>query len=534
MKSGHSLIPAIILLSLVFASCDDNPEEISDTSAPAISVTMPPGSSVTGVVNISAMLEDLSEEVYVKILVDGVVKKEGSAKSIAFELDTRTLSDGAHTVTVIATDLEGNSSQVEMPLVVRNTLLTIHVSDHYIDDNTDIYYIISRNDGTLITYEQAQNGQTITIPTPEGFNPDSTFVVTQFWHSGVEGSYLINLSSIYAGVHAGEYGLPDPQESRTVIGQHGFIVSETPHGYVEFAGTNMASSYGWGGGKSTFYVNMFAESSDVLFYTYAGSGTRPSYLYKPEIHSGGQTTFNFPDLPLMNDHAVTLKEAASEYSVTIHGYHDDLKKRQRVYTDNIVREVTAIPAYYPASIFPNYFTVLSARSSDLVYGYTSYGTTPPTEFKYIQAHPGGVVYEDRRIETKATGNFDFACASSLKLKYEESLLTIRSTYVYLPSDKRHVVLPTLPQATLDLGQPSVETIDFDWLYVYDVESVQSADDYSAQVVFSHDGKFLNDRPQVNASFNSAEAANGRVATVKNKLPAKLQAVLDRYLLQHQP
>ncbi len=94
----------------------------ADITAPTVSVSAPSG-SVSGVVSLSATASDNVGVVGVQFLVDSVaVGAEDTTSPYAVSFDTRTVSNGTHTVTALARDIAGNTTMsAPVTITVANT-----------------------------------------------------------------------------------------------------------------------------------------------------------------------------------------------------------------------------------------------------------------------------------------------------------------------------------------------------------------------------------------------------------------------------
>ena len=83
-----------------------------DTTPPSASVTAPAqGASVSGVVTLQAAAEDNVQVAGVRFLVDGgAIGSEDTSAPYSAGLDTRTLSNGSHTIAALARDGSGNQA----------------------------------------------------------------------------------------------------------------------------------------------------------------------------------------------------------------------------------------------------------------------------------------------------------------------------------------------------------------------------------------------------------------------------------------
>jgi hypothetical protein len=94
-----------------------------DTEPPSLSVTSPAdNATVWGVVNVAGTAGDNADLDRVEVQVDaGAFAPAAGLTNWTYSLDTRSLPDGPHDITVRATDQEGNERSVSIGVVVDNT-----------------------------------------------------------------------------------------------------------------------------------------------------------------------------------------------------------------------------------------------------------------------------------------------------------------------------------------------------------------------------------------------------------------------------
>lgn len=96
--------------------------QVLDGTPPALSFS--PGSPLAGTAHLSAAATDASGVQGLTLQVDGLHIAAAPGASIAFNLDTTTLADGAHVLTATATDTAGNVATVPATVQVQNSAAT--------------------------------------------------------------------------------------------------------------------------------------------------------------------------------------------------------------------------------------------------------------------------------------------------------------------------------------------------------------------------------------------------------------------------
>jgi hypothetical protein len=92
-----------------------------DTTAPNVSFTSPTsGASVSGLVSVQITANDNVGVISVTLSVDGVLFGGDNTAPYSFSWDTRSLSNGTHTLTATAQDAAGNSRGASVSVTVAN------------------------------------------------------------------------------------------------------------------------------------------------------------------------------------------------------------------------------------------------------------------------------------------------------------------------------------------------------------------------------------------------------------------------------
>lgn len=117
MKNYYYFLLCLIVCSF-FSSCDEDEKE---TIPPVVTITSPNASGkLLKTVTIAASATDDSGIASVKILVDDTLLEEFAEGEVSHEWNTETASDGAHTITVVATDRVGNEGTATLEVEVFN------------------------------------------------------------------------------------------------------------------------------------------------------------------------------------------------------------------------------------------------------------------------------------------------------------------------------------------------------------------------------------------------------------------------------
>lgn len=128
---------------------------VSDTTAPTVSITAPlNGATVSGTISVTATASDNVGVSYTQMRVDSGLWTTDSSSPYAWSLDTTTLSDGSHTISVQAFDAAGNYGTDSISITVDNTpsgtiLVTKDYTGYVAGLEVDYYEIVGVQPGTM-------------------------------------------------------------------------------------------------------------------------------------------------------------------------------------------------------------------------------------------------------------------------------------------------------------------------------------------------------------------------------------------------
>ena len=523
----------LTLSALTIFSCDDS--EAPDTKAPEIIIESPTENQrVARTITIAATAKDRDKEVAMQAFLDGNLLQE-SFDGINVQVDTKTLTEGTHTVKLTAIDKAENASEETYDIEVRNTLFKAQISSNYADEFTKIYFALSKNDGTIISFNEAVNGGSITIPTPADFNPDSTFALTEyFYYYDVSGDYstVVRSTLVSAGLTAGEFQTAEYRISLPKTGSHHINITDVPIQYYSagLTGKNLHSPVGYFGatGTITTDLNMTSNSSDLLFYFRLTDEPGQVYKYINNIADGGSTEFSLTGLPQMPKADVTAKDAVGSFRCYV--YADVENRYFSLYSDEGTFDNGKLPVYYPGTTYSKYiFDLNYTGASGNCFSHTI-GATPPTAFSYVTGSVSNVNYVNRQMKVTATGTFDVATVNGGGGVFDTYTSVYDFYNVSFPNGtKNKVVISNPPTAMADLGFKSPTTFIFTSLMLYDYTGLSGANDYKSKIVFSADKtpRHLRDYISTGSSVTTT-SSGGRISTQNIILPKRLEnALRDR-------
>jgi hypothetical protein len=148
----------LIVLAILFISCDD--EQVIDSLKfpPEVQITNPNDlETVSDSLQINAVATSNIGIAYCGLWIDGnfVANSEDFSEPYSFKIDTKDYSDGHHSLTVRATDTEGNSSDSE----IIDVIFENGKDEETIDDSEFSFYTIDATENKVVKINS--NGEII-------------------------------------------------------------------------------------------------------------------------------------------------------------------------------------------------------------------------------------------------------------------------------------------------------------------------------------------------------------------------------------
>jgi hypothetical protein len=503
-----------LLCSFVF-SCEGSESDIPgilDVTSPEIRLITPiENSRVKGMVSISAAIEDSSKVISLKVYIDGTLIKELGSDEVTVEFDTKTVSDGIHTIQIMATDEAGNTSSKSFTIEVQNILFAVDIPEGYVRKNAVIYFVLSRNDGSLLAYEKIQDGSSVVIDMPDDFNPDSTFVFTEYFYLKEESSF-INFADVYTSIGPGQYSLPAFLEPG-VVGKHRLTVTEVPDHrvvFIEGEHTKLVSGTFRNQNEINVDIEMNNKTSDLFFSLTPNPEGAPLYNYIEAIKAGEASAFSVSELPTMSKHTVALRSVATSIQAHVRGYQNDSQQGIMVFSYVGSSANPELNFYLPANAFSNYLTDLVVTEDSKYYRNQIWTPTASPSFQYLDSEIESLTYSKGILEVETSGDFDICTVHATTNNFENGVLTSNGYYVSFPHGIHRINMPQMPQEILDYGMASLDGLEFDYVAFSDYNTLVGLLDYQKKIVFSEDKKSNYDRVGMRKSYSLSTNDGGRL------------------------
>lgn len=273
-------------LSLTFISCDD---EDPDNEKPSLTleivrngIVIDPSGPVRGTVTFKVNATDNLKTAHIQLLVDDqVVNGRSGSDLLEVSFDTRTLSDGVHSIKAMASDEAGNTSENTFEVGIQNVLYRYAFPKNY---NSNSWLVLSDNIGFVHDYRRNNNGETITFLYPQEYT-DQAFDLTTidkgdyaYYRTVTQvppGDYFFaNTVETAVGIHT--LNIPNPQEYTILI----------------YDLQNWTYNTTTSDDKTKYEFSLSKPVSNLYLIVKKASSGEERYYYNPSISAGGSTTLD--------------------------------------------------------------------------------------------------------------------------------------------------------------------------------------------------------------------------------------------------
>ena len=292
-------IRKIRFLSIVFCTliaCGDGngsatTNSTSDTVSPTVTVTSPSeGASVLGITSIQGTASDNVALSKVEVQIDnGPIELATGVDSWSFSLDTRSLSNGTHRLTIQVTDTSLNITRTSIDIIVINPincedtsglLSTINIPpDTPPPPPSLVTQSVDGRGVTLFTYEHVTNTwqdspgfanrtRKFAVTVPPGYNPSKNYPLMIWLHGGC-GDYFSHTTDLKEAMSVIVLHPGDPNTQYENVNQRCIVGGKITHyGYMSNFVPSVDSATGLERTSGSF-------TTDALFVDY----TQRRYLY---------------------------------------------------------------------------------------------------------------------------------------------------------------------------------------------------------------------------------------------------------------
>jgi len=368
MKKNHNVLSFLSTCMLVCSflwiqSCSDDGDGAQNIDAQITFSNITPAMTVWNDVPISLEVSDDIGITSVEVLVDGVSIATLTQPPFAVTWDATEANDGSHTIKAIVIDKQGNKTEKETTVTLKNTLLTIDIAADHLKDNERGYVFLSDENGELIVSSEYKNNDDVALKSP-------AFTGTKFFLTEV---LVLNFSGVqnvkmwtFCEVERGQ---------AWKVQNDGSVEGDTDAGDANLTLTNAAASSGY-----DIYSNAGDRTSvDGSTTASLPLGTMPSKLYVTRYSTQDGKTAQYGLFPnvIVGNNTLDLSQVnqpMSKVTATVPEDYDYASVRMLAYpTLNDYTKgyklkpfsnrpedsgTTSFDIYYPGAAFATYYSVM--------------------------------------------------------------------------------------------------------------------------------------------------------------------------------
>lgn len=514
MKQNHNILSLLSKCMLVCSllwiqSCSDDGDVPQNIDSQITFSNITPAMTVWGNVPISLEVSDDMGIASVEIFVDGVSVATLSGAPFTVTWNATEVNDGAHTIKAIVIDKQGNKTEKETTVTVKNALLTIDIAANHLNDDERGYVFLSDENGKLIVFSEYKNNDDVVLKSP-------TFTGTKFFLTEV---LVINFSGVQNVRMWTFYEVERGQAWK--VHNDGSVEEAVDAGDANLTLTNAAANSGY-----DIYSNTEDRTSVDGSTTTASLplGTAPSKLYVTRYSTQDGKTVQyglFPNVIVGNNTlnlsqvnqpmtkvTATMPEEYNYASVRMLAYptlndYTNGYKLQAFSNRPGDSGTTSFDIYYPGAAFTTYYSIIEMDADDRTY----YAGSTTDLFKVNElSHKISFGFADNKLTYSATGDFSFI---STGFQTEHSFWSL-----ILPEGSAKVVPPlTVPDQLKDFEIPAFGSPDLYVIYQFggvdDYNDLKKFISTSSRNMFElyDDGKNFTE-----ISYWNISSANGRSKT----------------------
>ncbi|MBT1697210.1 hypothetical protein KK083_10010 [Fulvivirgaceae bacterium PWU4] len=459
---------AVALSSVLWlTSCDDDPEP--DKVLPELTVTnLADNATVWDVVSVALDVKDDRGIDKVELFVDGSLVTTLIASPYSTDWDTNSLTDGSHVVKVVATDKSGNFVEKEIPVTVKNVLVSFKVPANHLwsgsGESTRGFVFLSDNEGKLIKAVEIQNGQNVEIKAP-GFKGE-TFYLTQAI-VGIEGASNFPSLWTFAQVERGKWTiLSDGEEDEVTVGQANLTFTNvTANAAYLLNGPGSYETYTEGSAATLTLKKSPATIYAARYPVMEGSLVTPAYRLIQNVVTGNNTI----SLSQVNIPLTKITPAAPANIPNVHvelmgslvaNDYTDVYEVSSAYklnsTDNFVT------LYKPGTAFASYYADIDMYDEKFE---LSRSTRNIDQLNLaLPQYQGDVTFSNGKVNSSVTGSFDFISTSFEHPQNDDS----EWSFIFPAGANVSLVVPVVPDILKSFDIPAVNANpDHFWLYDFE-------------------------------------------------------------------
>lgn len=521
-------VASIFLFTVCWAyliSCkDDDDPAVNDAEKPSVNVILPVESSfVYGDATIKVKATDNLKVDNIKVYIDNSSSPiiESTSDSLNYSWDTKTVSDGNHTLRIVVSDNTGNLVEKRMAVTVRNVLVSFYLPSNSFSGREN-WIFVSDDEGKVLSTQQLKLNEIYKLNAVEDFDDQTitiNFLEYIYQESGEDIIYIKTFSRLPLGdyrypnlstVSNSSYGVTDmvfkDATNEKYLNNLQFTLQYPDH-------FSNATFYEDEGLRCSFSITrdasaIFVEDTSLNKYLYRE--VKPNKTYNAEISDF--VDFAYTTMSVPTGGTVNLYVAGINTYGTFNYYEQT----------NASIEKGRIKAPYTKGIFNALGTDVILFTDDVNYGYYFEGNSIPSSMKMIDASHAFKI-TDNVINVTTSGIFDYVTFGSSLRDIDNDVWcswTIQAGNMK-EGEKTKIVVPELPKVIKDKYKikPFADMNVSSNSYLYDFADLNG---YSEYIKARLQSTTILDVKEYTWAVVKKQADGGRVSSPDRKLEALMQ------------
>jgi hypothetical protein len=471
-------------LSVVATDVDGNEgtetltvEVFNDKKAPQITLTSPVTQPfVKSIIKIEGSVADESAIETINIFVgDVLLTSLTNTNAFSFDWDTKTVTDGNHTIRITAIDNQANETSVTREVKVFNYFITLNVVNPLVPSDVKFWYLISTYDGTLIQTKPYVPAETkIRFETPDNFNADERYVLSTFQYIDKFEDYPAQIRYLAEGGFPPGESTVSPRHIHPSSGStthrktHTMTIQNVPTFAQVFLSGTTGSVATAVNKIARIEMDFYANTLNSYVSLSLSINEVPRFKYFSGLQDKGTTQSDFNDFtPMVGNTLAALPNATFTsgyvYGITASEYNQSNPLWGYVGMSKLEHYL-----YNPPGTYLEYIYAARENAPNETNFFQHIGAQAPSAVLRSNGTVNSYTMKERTLTLQTSGVYDMVSVTGSLYKDFFGERTLYHWSVQFPDGNNHsITIPQLPSALAIYEFPDLGSIAFTSAYFID-------------------------------------------------------------------
>jgi hypothetical protein len=405
-----NFLPTMLIVS-VMISCSEN--DTTTKTPSSISFVQESQSVFKGSADLTFQITDDNNIVNAKLYVDGLIIEmkpiTGTDRSVSFQWDSKTVSDGNHEIKIVFENISGKTTEQTYTIHIRNNFLNLFIPAGYITGTNKLWIYLSDHAGHVLETKEGHNNTKLEFRL-EDF-ADSTVIVSVFHYFDESANFLVRSTTDFTYVKSGDYNLSgvDSQNSTHPVSQGNAMVTITgmTDGYEGYsAGTayDLTDGHYVDANSYSVTLELYKLQTNALIILHHSNGSAKCKMIK-NVGVNGNMTLPLSDFTDM-EHKTMSAAGIDTFDEFEAGF--DQSGNEYIYNDDNNYESTeSVINVYEPHLFSKYIGSTTEWINNVSNFYFTYGPSPHTAFKKSNAELLSYDFTNNKIQANMVGGASY-------------------------------------------------------------------------------------------------------------------------------